>query len=167
MMYLLKKLNTTMKKNKTNTWEITKNKKAFFDFEIIKSYEWWIELLWHETKSIRHWSVNLKWSFLTVNWSWLYLKNMHITAWKSLPNRWTIDTFRERKVFLHKKDIEYLEWKSKEKWTTLVPLSLYFKWSLIKIQVWLVKWKKQFEKKQVLKDRSMKKEADIAASRYI
>ena len=92
---------------------------------------------------------------------------MHITAWKALPNRWTIDTFRERKVFLHKKDIEYLSWKVKEKWNSLVPLSMYFKWSLIKIQVALVKWKKQFEKKQVLKERSMKKEANIAASKYL
>ncbi len=155
-----------MKKKKVE-WEITKNKKAFFDYEIIKSYEWWIDLLGHETKSIRHSSVNLKWSFLVVNWSWLYIKNMHITAWKALPNRWAIDTFRERKVFLHKKDIEYLSWKTKEKWNSIVPLSLYFKWSLIKIQVWLVKWKKQFEKKQVLKDRSMKKEASIAASKYL
>jgi len=44
---------------------------------------------------------------------------------------------------------------------------MYFKWSLIKIQVWLVKWKKQFEKKQILKERSMKKEASIAASKYL
>ena len=166
-MYLLKKLNTIMKKNKPKTWEIAKNKKAFFDYEIIKSFEWWIELRWYETKSVRHSNVNLKWSFLVVNGSWLYLKNMHITAWNALPNRWSIDTFRERKVFLHKKDIEYLAGKTKEKWNTIVPLSLYFKWSLIKIQVWLVKWKKQFEKKQVLKDRSMKKEANIAASKYL
>ena len=92
---------------------------------------------------------------------------MHITAWKALPNRQTIDTFRERKVFLHKRDIEYLSWKIKEKWYSLVPLSLYFKGSLIKVQVGLVKWKKQFEKKQVLKERTMKKEAAIAASRYL
>ncbi len=156
-----------MKKKKKIIWEITKNKKAFFDYEIIKSYEWGIELLGHETKSIRHWHVNLKWSFLVVNGSGLYLKNMHITAWKALPCRGSIDTFRERKVFLHKKDILYLWWKLKEKWNSLVPLSLYFKGSLIKIQVWLVRWKKQFEKKQVLKDRSMRKEADLAASRYL
>jgi len=156
-----------MKKKKKLPWEITKNKKAFFDYEIIKSYEWGIELLGHETKSIRHSSVNLKWSFLVVNGSGLYIKNMHITAWKALPNRWSIDTFRERKIFLHKKDIEYLSWKTKEKWNSIIPLSLYFKWSLIKIQVWLVRWKKQFEKKQVLKDRSMKKEADKAASKYL
>lgn len=156
-----------MKKKKNIDWLITKNKKAFFDYEILKSYEWGIELKWYETKSIRHWNVNLKWSFLVINWSWIYIKNMHISAWKALPNRWTIDTFRERKVFLHKKDIEYLSWKIKEKWNSLVPLSMYFKWSLIKIQVWLVKWKKQFEKKQVLKERSMKKEASIAASKYL
>ena len=156
-----------MKKNKKIEWEITKNKKAYFDYEIIKTYEWWIELKWYEVKSIRNWYVNLKGSFIVINWNALYIKNMHISAWKAIPNRATIDTFRERKVFLYKKDIEYLSWKIKEKWNSLVPLSLYFKWSLIKIKVWLVKWKKKFEKKQILKERTMQKEARIAASRYL
>lgn len=156
-----------MKQKKKIAWEITKNKKAFFDYEIIKSYEWWIELTGYETKSIRHWWANLKWSFMVVNGSGIYIKNMHVSAWKALPKSQTVDTIREVKVFLHKKDILYLEGKSREKWHSIIPLSLYFKWSLIKIQVWLVRWKKQFEKKQVLKDRSMRKEADIAANKYI
>jgi SsrA-binding protein len=156
-----------MKKKKQLPGLISKNKKAYFDYEIISSYEWGIQLLWHETKSVRHGHVNLKGSFLIINGSWLYIKNMHITAWKALPNRWSFDTFRERKVFLHKKDIEYLAGKTKEKWNSIIPLSLYFKGSLIKIQVGLVKWKKQFQKKQILKERSMHKEAKIAASKYI
>lgn len=156
-----------MWKKKSSPWEITKNKKAFFDYEIIKSYEWWIELFWHETKSIRHGHVNLKGSFLVINGNWMYLKNMHITVWKALPNKISIDTFRERKIFLHKKDITYLSGKLKEKGNTLIPLSLYFKWSLIKVQVGLVRGKKQYEKKQVLKNRSMKREADVAASKYV
>ncbi|MDQ7008998.1 MAG: SsrA-binding protein SmpB [Candidatus Gracilibacteria bacterium] len=156
-----------MKKKKKIEGEITKNKKAFFDYEILKSYEGGIDLKGHETKSIRHGHLNLKGSFLVINGTGIYIKNMHITAWKALPNRGTIDTFRERKVFLHKKDIEYLSGKMKEKGNTLVPLSMYFKGSLIKIQVGLVKGKKQFEKKQVLKERSMKKEASIAASKYL
>ncbi len=154
-------------KKKKNEWEITKNKKAFFDYEIIKSYEGWVELTGYETKSIRHWWANLKWSFIIINGNALYIKNMHISAWKALPKSMSIDTVKEIKVFLHKKDIVYLEGKSREKGYSIIPLSLYFKWSLIKIQVGLVRWKKQFEKKQVLKDRSMKKEADIAANKYI
>ena len=154
-------------KKKKNEWEITKNKKAFFDYEIIKSYEGGVELTGYETKSIRHWWANLKWSFIIINGNALYIKNMHISAWKALPKSMSIDTVKEIKVFLHKKDIVYLEGKSREKGYSIIPLSLYFKWSLIKIQVWLVRWKKQFEKKQVLKDRSMKKEADKAASKYL
>ena len=156
-----------MKKQKKIDWEITKNKKAFFDYEIIKSYEWGIELTGYETKSVRHSWANLKWSFIVINWSSLYIKNMHINVWKALPNKSNLELIREVKVFLHKKDILYLEWKSREKGYSIIPLSLYFKWSLIKIQVWLVRWKKQFEKKQVLKDRSMKKEANKAASKYL
>ncbi|MCD5380498.1 SsrA-binding protein SmpB [Candidatus Gracilibacteria bacterium] len=154
-------------KKKKNEGEITKNKKAFFDYEIIKSYEGGVELTGYETKSIRHGGANLKGSFIIINGNALYIKNMHISAWKALPKSMSIDTVKEIKVFLHKKDIVYLEGKSREKGYSIIPLSLYFKGSLIKIQVGLVRGKKQFEKKQVLKDRSMKKEADKAASKYL
>ena len=92
---------------------------------------------------------------------------MHITAWKALPNRESIETERERKIFLHRKTITYLAWKSKEAGNSIIPLELYFSWSLIKLRVWLAKWKKMFEKKQILKERSMDKEAKIAMKKYI
>ena len=92
---------------------------------------------------------------------------MHITAWKALPSRSTVEVERERKVFLHKKTIEYLAIKSKEAGYSIIPLELYFKWSLIKLRIWLAKWKKAFEKKQILKERSMDKEAKIAMKKYI
>jgi len=155
-------------KKKNIEWEITKNKKAYFDYEIVKTYEAWIELKWYEVKSIRNWNVNLKWNFIVINKNnEAFIKNMHIAAWKTLPNKDSIDTFRERKIFLHKKDIEYLASKIKEKWYSIIGLKLYFKWSLIKLLVWLVKWKKKYDKKQTLKERTMKKEAAIAASRYL
>lgn len=149
---------------KTNL--ITKNKKAYFDYDIIETWEAWIELKWYETKSIRSWHVNLKWAFLSViNWE-LFIKNMHITVWKALPNKDSIDTFRQRKIFLHKKNILYLREKSKEAGFSIIPLELYFSWSLIKLKVWLVKWRKAYQKKQVLKERTMDKEAKIAMKKY-
>lgn len=156
-----------MKKKKQIPWLITKNKKAFFDYEIINSWEAWIMLKWHETKSVRHGHVNLKWAYIVViSWE-LYIKWMHITAWKTLPNRESIEVDKERKIFLHKKDILFLMWKSREAWNSIIPLELYFKWSLIKLRIWLAKWKKAFEKKQILKERSMDKEAKIAMKKYI
>ena len=156
-----------MKKNKLINNLITKNKKAYFDYEILDTWEAWIELRWYETKSVRNWHVNLKGAFIVVINNELYIKSMHISTWKALPNRETIDTNRERKIFLHKKTISYLSAKIKESWYSIIPLELYFVWSLIKLRVWLAKWKKAYQKKQILKERSMDKEAKIAMKKFI
>jgi len=146
---------------------ITKNKKAYFDYEILDTWEAWIELKWYETKSIRQGHVNLKWSYITcVNWE-LFIKNMHVSAWKTLPNKDSIDTFRDRKIFLHKKTIIYLCNKLKQAWFSIIPLELYFKWSLIKIKVGLAKWRKAYQKKQVLKERTMDKEAKMMLKKFL
>ena len=155
-----------MKKKLQNNL-ITKNKKAYFDYEVVDSWEAWIELKWYETKSIRAWHVNLKWAFLSVINKELYIKWMHISAWKALANRQNVVTDRERKVFLHRKTIDYLSVKSKESGFSIIPLELYFKWSLIKLKVWLAKWKKAYQKKQLLKERTLDKEAKMAMSKYL
>ncbi|MCD5385395.1 SsrA-binding protein SmpB [Candidatus Gracilibacteria bacterium] len=156
-----------MKKNKVLNNLITKNKKAYFDFEILDTWEAGIELKGYETKSIRNGYVNLKGAFIVVVNNELYVKSMHITAWKALPNRETIDTFRDRKIFLHKKIISYLAGKIKESGYSIIPLELYFVGSLIKLRVGLAKGKKAYQKKQILKERSMDKEAKIAMKKFI
>lgn len=146
---------------------ITKNKKAYFDYEILDSWEAWVELNGHETKSIRNGHVNLKWAYIVVVNNELYIKWMHVSAWKALPNKSSIETERERKIFLHKKTITFLSGKSKEAGNSIIPLELYFSWSLIKLKVWLAKWKKAHQKKQLLKERTMDKEAKIAMKKYL
>lgn len=146
---------------------ITKNKKAFFDYDMIDSWEAWIVLKWHETKSIRHWHINLKGSFLSIMSGEIYLKYLNITPWKALSNRGSIESDIPRKILLHKKTIEYLTQKSKEGWYTIIPTEVYFKWSLIKVRVALAKWKKAHQKKQVLKERAMDKTAKLAMKKYI
>lgn len=154
-------------KKKNNSDFIVKNKKAYFDYEIINTYEAWIELKWYETKSIRNNFVNLKWAFVvSINWE-LFIKSMHVSARKTLANKSSVETDRVRKVFLHKKDIVYLIWKSKEPGYSIIPLELYFSWSLIKLRVGLAKWKKAYQKKQALKEKAMDKQAKIAMSKYI
>ena len=140
---------------------ITKNKKAYFDYEILETWEAWIELFWYEVKSIRAWQVNLKWSYISLLSNIPYIKQSHITPWKTLVNRESIAWNRDRKIFLHKKTINYLSWKYKEWWYAIIPLELYFSWSLIKVKVWLCKWRKEYNKKQLLKERTIDKEAKM------
>ena len=146
---------------------ITTNKKAYFDYEIKDTHEAWIKLIWHEVKSIRAWHVNLKWSYIVFNWDEAYIKWMHVTPWKALPNNKSIESSPERKIFLHKKNIIDFKIKVKQWGYSVIPLMLYFRWSLIKLSVGLAKWRKVFEKKQVLKERTMQKEAKKALSKFI
>jgi len=146
---------------------ITKNKKAYFDYEIIDTFEAWLELKWYEAKSIRSGQVNLKWAFISTLNNDLYVKFMHITPRKTLVNRSQVQSDRDRKIFLYRKTINLLKAKAKESWFSIIPLELYFKWSLIKLKVWLVKWRKSYDKKQILKERSLDKEAKMIASKYI
>lgn len=147
--------------------QITKNKKAFFDYEVLDSWEAGIELKWYETKSVRSGHVNLKWSFIVVVNNELFIKNMHISAWKALPNKQSIETDRIRKIFLKRKIIDFLKGKSKEAGYSIIPLELYFSGSLIKLRVWLAKWKKAYQKKQILKERDMDKRAKIAMKKFL
>lgn len=145
---------------------ITKNKKAYFDYEVLETYEAWIELFWHEVKSIRNWHVNLKWAYISFLSGFWMLKWMHVTPWKALVNRQNLAWDRDRKIFLHKKTILSLTWKQKEWGFAIIPLELYFSWSLIKLKVWLCKWRKEYDKKQVLKERTLDKEAKMMLKNF-
>ncbi|MDD3793194.1 MAG: SsrA-binding protein SmpB [Candidatus Gracilibacteria bacterium] len=146
---------------------ITKNKKAYFDYEILDTYEAGLELRGYEVKSIRSGHVNLKGSYIVVVNSELFVKGMHVSAWKTIANKSGIETDRIRKVLLHKKDIVYLSGKSKEPGYSIIPLELYFSGSLIKLRVGLAKGRKNYDKKQVLKEKTMDREAKIMMKKYI
>lgn len=156
-----------MKKNRPKNDLITKNKKAYFDYEIISSYEAWVDLKWYEVKSIRQWHVNLKSTFIVMMSNELYVKWMHVTAWKALSNKSWIETDRDRKIFIHKKDIIFLWNKMKEAWYSIIPLELYFVGSLIKLRIALAKGKKAYQKKQILKERTMDREAKMSMKKFI
>lgn len=141
--------------------EITKNKKAYFDYEILETQEAGIELFGHEVKSIRAKQVNLKWSYISVQNGELFLKAMNVSTWKWLAHRDFPETQRPRKIYLPKKKIIYYGSKIKEGGYTILALELYFVGSLIKVKVWLAKWKKLYQKKQKLKEATLDKEAKI------
>lgn len=139
--------------------EIVRNKKAFFDYEILESQEAGIELLGHEVKSIRTKHVNLKGSYISLQNGELWLKQMHVWVWKVLSNRDAVEVERPRKILLPKKKIIYYGSKLKEGGYTLLALEIYLKWGLIKVRVWLAKWKKSYQKKQTLKERDLDRQA--------
>lgn len=139
--------------------EITRNKKAYFDYEVLETLEAGIELKWHELKSLRQKNINLKGSYISLKNNELFLMQAHIGAWKALPNSQVVDTSRPRKIFLPRKKIIYYGSKLKEGGYTLLALQIYFKWSLVKVEVGLARWKKKHQKKQVLKERTLEREA--------
>jgi len=141
--------------------ELAKNKKAYFDYEIFETHEAGIELRGYEVKSVREKHVNLKGSYISFVNGELFLRQMHISPWKVLPNTSAYDPERQRKVFLPRKKIFQFGAKIKEGGYTILPLELYLKGSLIKVRVGLGKGKKLYEKKQTLKERTLEKEAKI------
>lgn len=140
---------------------ITKNKKAYHDYEILETQEAGLELFGYEVKAMRSKQVNLKGSYCWVINNELWVKAMHIGVWYSLSLWNNVESMRPRKVFLNKKKIIYYGSKVKEGWYSIVPLELYFSGSLIKMRVALVKGKKQHQKKQTLKERTLDREAKM------
>lgn len=136
---------------------ITENKKALFDYEVIEEFEAGIVLIGSEVKSIRNGQVNLKWSYVTIHSGRPVLVGSHIAEYK-----WNtgiiVDPKRERLLLMSKKEILRLSGKIKETSATLVPVSIYSKWNLFKVRVALAKWRKKWEKKNLLKERDLDRE---------
>lgn len=154
-----------MKKWKKNN-DITVNRKAYHDYEIVKQYEAWIELKWHEVKSITTWWVNLKWSYIIFKKDEVFLKWMHVSTLRSLENKADYDPVWLRKVFIHKKEIISLQKKIQDKWLSIVPLKLFRRRWLIKLDIALVKWRKEYEKKQHIKEREIDRENKKFLNKY-
>ena len=142
---------------------ITENREAKFEYFIEDSYEAGIQLDGGEVKSIRAGNVNLKDAFCSIHNAELLIKGMHVAVYDKAGAYNVKDSRRERRLLLHKSEINRLIGKVKEKGYTLVPLKLYFKGSLIKMEVGLCKGKHTYDKKQSLKERDIKRslERDI------
>lgn len=142
---------------------ISKNKYALLNYEIEERYEAWIILNWFETKSIKTWNINIKEAIVKVYWNWeIYITNMNIplyskTSIKMVP--W-YDPKKTRKLLLHKKEIQKLWERTNKTWLTIIPLSIYeTKKRLIKIEIGLWKLRKKVEKKQIIKEREINRQA--------
>ena len=136
---------------------ITENRKARYDYTIEESFEAGIELTGTEIKSIRQGRVNLKDAWCSVDDGQMYVKQMHISPYDH-GNIFNKDPLRVRRLLLHKREIMRLYGLVKQQGLALVPLSLYFKGSLVKVQLGLCKGKKLYDKRAVAAEKSANRE---------
>ncbi len=146
---------------KENTKTIAQNKKAFHDYFVIESMEAGIELCGTEVKSIRNGRVNLKDSWCSIDDGELYIKGMHISPYEQ-GNIFNRDPMRVRRLLMHKREIMRLFGTVKQDGYSLIPLSLYFKGSKVKVQVGLCKGKKLYDKREDMAARDAKRDMQRA-----
>lgn len=140
---------------------IAKNPKAFHDYFIEDRYEAGIELVGTEVKSLRQGKVNLKDSFCHVKDGEMYVYGMHISPYEQ-GNIFNKDPMRTRKLLLHRKEINRLSAKIKQDGYSLVPLSIYFKNSRVKLEIGLARGKKLHDKREAAAAKDAKREIDRA-----
>jgi len=136
---------------------IKENKKAYFDYEILDELITGIVLVGSEVKSIKLGNVNLRGTYLKFINGELYLTNMHVGSYKPAGKNGH-ENERERKLLIKKTELLKLATKTDIKGNSLVPLELLLKDNLIKVKIALVRGKKQYEKKQVIKEREQNRE---------
>lgn len=140
---------------------ISRNRKAQHDYFIDETYESGIVLTGTEVKSVRQARVNLKDSYAQVDSGEIFLYNMHISPYDR-GNRFNHDPLRRRKLLMHRREISRLTGKVKEKGYTLVPVKIYLKGGLIKIELALAKGKRMYDKRQSLREKESRREAERA-----
>jgi len=129
------------------------NRRAKFDYDILKEYEAGIILKGYEVKSVKNKKASLKGAFVVAHDEELFLVNSHIPLYEYAGDVPGYDPDRSRKLLLHKKEIAYLQGKAKTEGLTLVPLSMYNKKGKVKLLFALAKGKKKYDKRQVIKQR--------------
>lgn len=150
-----------MAKEKDSNRSIAQNKKAFHDYFVEESYEAGIELTGTEVKSLRQGKVNIKEAWCSIEEGQLFIKGMHISPYDH-GNIFNVNPLRVRKLLLHKKEITHLYSSVKLAGYSIVPLSLYFKGSLVKVQIGLCKGKKLYDKREDAAKRDAKRAIDRA-----
>lgn len=145
----------------SETKTIAQNKKARYDYFVEESFEAGIELCGTEVKSIRQGRVNLKDSWCSVDKGELFVNGMHISPFEQ-GNIFNRDPMRVRKLLMHKKEINRLYGIVKQTGYSLIPLSLYFKGSRVKVQVGLCKGKKLYDKREDMAKRAAKRDMERA-----
>lgn len=138
---------------------VAKNKKAYHDYFIIESYEAGIELKGSEVKSIRAGRVNLKDSWCSIVNGEIFVNGLHISVYEQ-GAIWCKDPLRVRKLLMRKKEIMKLFGQEQQQGYSIIPLSMYFKGSNIKLQIGLCKGKKLYDKREDMARKSAKRDIE-------
>ena len=137
------------------------NRKAYHDYFVVDRYEAGIELFGTEVKSIRQGTLNLKDSYCSVKDGELFVHSMHISPYEK-GNIFNRDPDRKKRLLMHKREIRKLQALQKQDGYSLIPLSLYFKDSRVKVELGLCKGKKTYDKREAIANRDAKREMDRA-----
>lgn len=141
--------------------QIAQNRKAFHDYFVLDRFEAGIELFGTEVKSIRGGKVNLKDSFCFIKDGELFLRGMHISPYEH-GNIFNRDPVRVRRLLMHKREIAKLQARVQQEGVALIPLSLYFKESRVKVELGLCKGKKLYDKRESEAKRTAKRDIERA-----
>lgn len=140
---------------------LAENRKARHDYFIDETFEAGISLCGTEVKSIRKGAMNLKDSFVSFHGGEAFIKNMHVSPYEQ-GNIFNRDPLRDRRLLLHKREINYLYGAVKQKGFSVIPLSVYLKDSLVKVQIGLCRGKKLYDKREDMAQRDAKRQMDRA-----
>ncbi len=135
------------------------NRKARYDYERLESYEAGLVLTGQEVKSVRDGGAKIDTGHITIKKDELWLIGANIAPYKRVSILEDYDPARSRKLIMHKKEIKQLIGKLSEKGLTAIPVSLYTRGNRIKLELWLARGKKAFEKKQKIKERDINRDA--------
>lgn len=144
---------------KANGKMIANNKKAYHDYFILENFETGIALHGTEVKSLRMGKCSIKESFVQIEHGEVFVYGMHISPYEK-GNIFNKDPLRTRKLLLHQYEIRKIAAKIAEKGFTLVPLKVYFKGSLVKVEIGIAKGKKLYDKRQTIAKNDQRREAE-------
>ncbi len=148
-----------MAREASNSKLIANNKKAHHDYFLEETYEAGIELFGTEVKSLRQGHCSIKEAFIHIENGEVIIYGMHVSPYEK-GNIFNKDPLRPKKLLMHKKEIMRLLGKIKEKGYTLVPVKVYFKGSLVKVEIALARGKKLYDKRQDIAKKDARREAE-------
>ena len=148
-----------MAKDRSSFKLIANNKKAYHDYFIDDKYEAGIELAGTEIKSLRQGKCSIKESYIQIRNNEVFIIGMHISPYEK-GNIFNKDPLRTRKLLLHRSEIRKLTGRIAEQGYTIVPLQVYLKGSLVKVEIGVAKGKKLYDKRQAIAQKDMKREAE-------
>ena len=140
---------------------LTKNKKAFHEYEILETFEAGIALQGTEVKSVKNGQINLRDAYIKIMNGEAMLINCHISHYEQ-GNRANHDETRTRKLLLHKKEILKLASKVNEQGLSIIPLKVYLKGNYVKLELGLARGKKAYDKRETLRRKEQEREAQRA-----